>query len=246
MSQQCARICCKKQPINLARCALNKASGSVCAMLEVGLRNRFYTGGFSHLCDAHSREYLNLFPCTFACNNDGALGYRYEYDTDNDSIDYLSTKRHQPCKSPERVFSVRPLENDAFQIISMNVLGTSVVERIVNHYLRNTLVSAVVQTKPVNDDCEEISPNKLVSLMGETNATADRYATPCKAKRSDSPSSQICTPPPYSDRLFNSIDIASIRHLFFSQHVSFFIPPPPILISIEGNIGAGKRFVSTL
>lgn len=245
---------------------LNHASGvNVTSVIDEHMHEYLYKTNANHLCEVHAKEFRYLFP------SGKNVAFRFEFNAGERTIDYFSTAK-LPNRMPERIFSIRLAPNNTYAVAAMLVAGQDAPASWAAHLVEKFADSAAVATPSAADlemsmmlNENDQTPVKAYSRNSAAMDPSKYLMTPVSAEQTEHPSSSSVS---YSAEV-----VAALRDMFFTQPVgaiaasprtgmprstSFsstrgravsncsttsMLPTPVILVSIEGNIGAGKSTV---
>ena len=216
----------------------------------------------SHLCKFHHEEFQILFPdCSSKL-------FRWEYDSNNGAIDYLSNKRNGK-KAPERFLSLKPTDDDSTFVFSDTLFNGTDISSL---WLHDTLINKLGMTSLLRSSSGDFTVTDGWSTPPDSSPSTDCSGSPDSSsalERSPSVSSKLEVTAANSIAEFRDYFFESPDTVFFSEQlakelsdfkISSLPPltspavssklrrsipeseagPIPILVSIEGNIGAGK------
>ena len=270
----CARIGCSKIgglsfELRDTTVKLNSVSRT-----DSNLLSHLYKADGNLLCDAHTQEYVHLFPV-----KEGQC-FRFEHNALENCIDYYTIAK-TVTRMPERVFSIKPTTNGLFEVSGMMINGCEVASewssRLLNKFaeadsnavdfdVEMSMMNLAEASTPIATYTKSVNGNITVTPLFDN-----------KVEVSKTPSCKQVTQST-TNKMFAADQISSIRDLFFLQEYIKVVPnnvveviaqtpitvpnkiqrsrssssigtvsvngqdAPIILISIEGNIGAGKRY----
>jgi deoxyadenosine/deoxycytidine kinase len=182
---------------------------------------------------------------------DSKGNYRCEYDQQSGNLDFFSRKMAPSRKCFERVITFKPKDNGSFQFISAYYDGSEVSEEWVCEKLSAAAGKCLAAT--FNDENE----NTALSQEEVAVITPDEHMVTNKKRKSTfydlskllnvSTRELACFLPTYfSVNLDAAVERAGLmtnKEAEKSNASTFSIKP--LLISIEGNIGAGKSYLLT-
>lgn len=241
-----------------ARIGCTKSADSKIAMssMDAGLKKSLYDCSKSDkVCAHHYEQHNNLFPTA----SNGL--FRYDYNLEEKCIDYYSTAK-MSNRAPLRVISFRSTdEDDKFELVNMLLNGNPAPAPWKNE-LTNKFQDFELRDYNTSSVENEVmsTPKVKYSAPMETDITTTPSLSKEVSTDSETMMSYLKTNPMYSSNV-----VASMRDLFFIKEYSdkmqisvpsfsrgrsvsttsfnSMLPTPVILISIEGNIGAGKSTI---
>lgn len=198
---------------------------------------------------------LKKYDALFHFHLDESSTYRAEYDTQSGTLDFFSKKLAPSRKSFERIISFKMRESDKFQFVSAYYDGSEVSEEWVCEKLtslsgKSLSASFCDENDDVissNDDIAVITPDEGASNPTRNLKRKSTFFDLSKLLNISACELNAFLPTFFTASLDAAVEDARPKGVTktdataVDQKEKYAIKP--ILISIEGNIGAGKSFL---